>query len=138
VSGRAVAHVPRDAITLEELRALGWGVDDLEIEMHIPFRDFGSLEEAKAAAERALPRGATISWNDDTLIGGFVVGHDGIGPPLGGHLPAYVLLRDGTERFVETREQRDEAEREPLAGKFLRIWRDGVREGIAARRAAGG
>lgn len=73
----------------------------------LPFRNFPSLKDAKVAAARDLAPGTTVDWTtlDVRLRGGFVVGHEGIAPPLGELLPAFVLWPDHSESCVEAHEE---------------------------------
>jgi hypothetical protein len=102
-AGRAVAEVRGSELSVERLRALGWNVDDLDIDLLIPYRAFPSLEDARATASADLPPGTTVNWTtkDGTLGGGFIVGYDQLAPPLAGIVPAYVLWPDGSQDFVE-------------------------------------
>jgi hypothetical protein len=91
-------------ITPERLRRLGWQVDDLKCDdVVVPYRASRSLEEAKAAAAENLPSGTAVSWSrdDGRLVGGFIVGHEGLAPPLAGVVPAFVLWPDLSQDRVE-------------------------------------
>jgi hypothetical protein len=101
--GRAVGRVRGSAASAERLRALGWGVLEVEQELIVD-RVFRSLEEAKTAATTDLPPRTTVHWSGDneSLSGGFIVGFDAVAPPLAGIVPAYVLWPDGSQDFVET------------------------------------
>jgi hypothetical protein len=112
--GRALAWVRTPyiertpSISTQDLREMGWQADDLASEeVILPFRDFPSLEAAKTSAARDLPAGTTVNWGtlDRRLRGGFIVGHDGVAPPLGELLPAFVLWPDHSESRVETHVQ---------------------------------
>jgi hypothetical protein len=102
-SGRALARVCAPHLTPERFRGLGWHVDDLK-DLVVPYADFRSFEAAKAAAAADLPPGTTVSWSthDGRVAGGFIVGHDGLAPPLAGVVPAFVLWPDRSQDYVET------------------------------------
>lgn len=74
---------------------------DLDFGVMSAIRDFDDLTAARAAAERDLPMGVPVGHSE----GGFVVGHDGVAPPPGALVPAFVLWPDGAERRVDTHEE---------------------------------
>jgi hypothetical protein len=97
--GRIVALVPLGVAGV--LRERGWEVDDLDDEAGVA-RWCTSLPEAKALCERDLPRGTAVNWAQAALIGGFVSGYPGVGPEMGGPMPAFVLWPDGGESHAES------------------------------------
>lgn len=104
--GRALAWLRSSSLSVSDLREMGWRVDDLGLDdLVLPLRDFAQLEEAKAAATQDFPPGTTVNWRtrDGQLAGGFIVGHEGVAPPLGELVPAFVLWPDHSENHVETR-----------------------------------
>ncbi len=105
-SGRALAWVDSDAMTLEALRARGWEVDDLGEGVLLAFRDFVSLADARVGSARDLPDGTAVDWSEPgmTRSGGFVVGYGGVAPLIGDIVPAFVLWPDGSQQRVESPE----------------------------------
>src|SRR5690348_5988770 len=104
-AGRAIAWVSAAQLSLQELRALGWEVDDLGEPVLLAIRDFASLAEARSVARRDLPAGS-VDWvsHDGDVFGGFVVGME-IAPELGGLVPAWIVWPDGSESRVGSREE---------------------------------
>jgi hypothetical protein len=102
-AGRAIAKI-RSTIGLGDLGERGWSADDLGPDLLMPFRDFSSLDEAKAAAAQDLPLLTPVSWSSNTgrQTGGFVVGHHELGPGVQGVTPAVLLWPDGSEQYVVT------------------------------------
>ena len=113
----------------ERLVRSRWQVDDLEFERMAVIGDFDDLNSATAAAARDLPTGVPVSHPG----GGFIVGHEGVAPPPGGLLPAYVLWPDGEERLVETRGELARALRERMDWQCERARAEGL-EGVEAGR----
>ncbi len=114
--GRALAWVRSPKVTADQLLALGWWVDDLGPDLLSPVRDFSSLADARAAASADLPRGTAVNWvsADHRLSGGFIVGYDGVAPPLTDLTPAFVKWPDGSFELVDNLEELASALRERL------------------------
>jgi hypothetical protein len=132
-SGRALAEIWSSALTLNRVHALGWEADDLDSEVLMPYRDFASLEEAKATAERDLPAGTTVHWatHDRALV----ETREELVDALRERLEWLVELgrEDGFDPG-ELEAGRRHAVKYEYDGRFQALWRDAVREGIAAFR----
>ena len=105
MSGRALARVFDPTITRQSLRDRGWTVDDLnDPAMVVPYRDFPSLDVAFRHAKRDLPVATAVHWMSQggITMGGFVVGHDGVAPPIADRFPAFVLWPDGSQDTIES------------------------------------
>jgi hypothetical protein len=64
----------------------------LRLDELYPYRDFPSVKDAMAGAERDLPLGTPVRWAESTgRTGGFISGLPGVGPGIADALPALVI-----------------------------------------------